>query len=473
MEKENDSIVKHSQIPHSRKKNSIAYQRVSCSQNTLQAFKRGLSMHKTIPVDKLTVGMEVISLDKSWLETNILFHRFKIRSGDEIRKLKENGIRMVTVNIEDERDQISQQKGTGKHSDPPLQEENDIAPEFQTLEIKTPHAIREWNALQEKTVAVVAKSFDNIRKKLSFDVLPLKEQVAQTLEMTLKNPSNNSFLLTLSEVDDESYVHSANTMVLTISLAARSGVPREELAKWGLAALLHDIGKSLIPLDVLKKPGKLTPSEWDIMKKHPQLGHSILSKSKDEVISGLCATVCIEHHERKNGAGYPYGIDIKELNPVSRSLMVLDIYEALTAGRIYASPLSPAKTLAYILETEIHRLDPKAIAELVRMIGVYPVGSLVELADGRIAMVSEYKNPDTHAGQVNLLVLFSSRSKPVDEPFHITLPLIDRNTVTQTFHPRELGISSSEVFRYIETPGPEFPEEPQAEEKVRDQALPG
>jgi HD-GYP domain-containing protein (c-di-GMP phosphodiesterase class II) len=319
-------------------------------------------MHKTIPVDKLTLGMKVVALDKSWLETNILFHRFKIRSQDEIRKLKENGIRMVTVNIADDQEQISQKKGNSNQSEPLLQEEYDIAPEFQTLEMKAPHAIREWNALQEKTVAVVAKSFDNIRKKLSFDVLPLKEQVAQTLEMTLKSPGNNSFLLTLSEVDDESYVHSANTMVLTISLAAQSGVPREELAKWGLAALLHDIGKGLIPLDVLKKPGKLTPSEWDVMKKHPQLGHSILSKSKDEVIRGLCATVCIEHHERKNGAGYPYGIDIKELNPVSRSLMVLDIYEALTAGRIYASPLSPAKTLAYILETEIHRLYPKAIA---------------------------------------------------------------------------------------------------------------
>ena len=417
-------------------------------------------MHKTIHVDKLTVGMEVVSLDKSWLETNILFHRFKIRSEDEILKLKENGIRMVTINVEKDQEQTPHRKEKTSDSDRLHQGNNNITPEFQTLEMQTPHAVRQWSALQEKTIAVVTKSFENIRQKLSFDVLPLKEQVTQTLEMTLKNPNNNSFLLTLSEVDDESYVHSANTMVLTISLAARSGVPREDLAKWGLAALLHDIGKALIPLDVLKKPGKLTPSEWDIMKKHPQLGHSILSKSKEEVIRGLCATVCIEHHERKNGAGYPYGIDIKELNPVSRSLMVLDIYEALTAGRIYANPLSPAKTLAYLLETEIHRLDPRAIAELVRMIGVYPVGSLVELSDGRIAMVSEYKDPGTHAGQVNLLVLFSSRSKPVAEPFHITLPLIDRSSVTQTFHPRELGISPLEVFRYIEIPGPGFPEDP-------------
>ncbi len=419
-------------------------------------------MDKIIPVDSLTVGMEVVALDKSWLETNILFHRFKIRSDEEIRKLKENGIRMVTINAADESEekQTPSRKRDDKNAPPETasSKASEIAPEFQTLDMNSPHAIREGNALQEKTVAVVAKCFENIRQKLSFDVLPLKAQVAQTLEMTLRNPRNNSFLLTLSEADDESYVHSANTMVLSISLAAQSGIPREELAQWGLAALLHDIGKALIPLNVLKKPGKLTPSEWDIMKKHPQLGHSILLKSKDEVIRGLCSTVCIEHHERRNGTGYPYGIDIKELNPVSRSLMVLDIYEALTAGRIYANPLSPAKTLAYLLETEIHRLDPKAITELVRMIGVYPVGSLVELVDGKVALVSEYKNPETHSGQVNLLVIFSSRSQPVAEPYFITLPLIDRNSVIQTFHPRELGLSPSDVLRYIEIPGPGFPE---------------
>jgi HD-GYP domain-containing protein (c-di-GMP phosphodiesterase class II) len=419
-------------------------------------------MDKRVPIDELTVGMEVVALDKSWHETNILFHRFKIRSEDEIKKLRENGIRMVTIHTvegSEKRQEASEKRSdTGEGSNTSSKEAEAITPEFQTLDLTPPHALRQWTALQEKTVAVVARSFENIRQKLSFDVHPLKEQVSQTLEMTFNIPHNNSFLLTLSEVDDESYVHSANTMVLTMSLAAQAGISREEVAQWGLAALLHDIGKALIPLDVLKKPGKLTPSEWDIMKKHPQLGHSILSRSKDEVIRGLCSTVCIEHHERKNGTGYPYGIDLKELNPVSRSLMVLDIYEALTAGRVYASPLSPAKTLAYLLETEIHHLDPKAIAELIRMIGVYPVGSLVELTDGKIAMVSEYKDPDTRAGEVNLLVLFSSMAVPVAEPFHITLPLIDRKSVTKTFHPRELGISPSDIVRYLEIPGPDFSE---------------
>jgi hypothetical protein len=130
--------------------------------------------------------------------------------------------------------------------------------------------------------------------------------------------------------------------------------------------------------------------------------------------------------------------------------MVLDIYEALTAGRVYRSPLSPAKTLSYLLEKELHRLDPRAIANLVQMVGIYPVGSFVELADGRIAMVSAYENSDTNSGKVDLIVLYSSPGKPV-EPSSITLPIIDRTRVRQTFHPKELGLSPADVARYLES----------------------
>jgi HD-GYP domain-containing protein (c-di-GMP phosphodiesterase class II) len=367
-------------------------------------------MHKTIPIENLSVGMEVIALDKSWLETNILSHRFQVRSHDEIMKLRENGIRMVTIKLD--RENSSKQpskssrsfKGSNLYLDDLCQEGPETAPSFRDLDLGPSRDLKEWNALQSKTVAVVSKGFDALRMGSVFDIQALRHQVIETVELTLHSPNHNSFLVTLSDVDDESYVHSANTMVLSMGLAAQSGVPREELAAWGLAALLHDVGKSLIPLDILKKPGRLSPQEWSIMKRHPQLGYSILSKNKDATIRGLCATVCMEHHERKNGMGYPKGTDLQELNPVSRSLMVLDIYEALTAGRIYLNPRSPAKALAYLLDNELHRLDPKAVVQLVQMIGVYPVGSFVELMDGRIAMVAEYKDPDKHTGPVNLTV---------------------------------------------------------------------
>ncbi|MEC4682560.1 MAG: HD domain-containing phosphohydrolase [Nitrospirota bacterium] len=423
-------------------------------------------MHKTIPIEKLAIGMEVIALDKSWLETNILSHRFQVRSKDEICKLRENGIRMVTVSVSEgscddsarESGHDSRRKGVYFENDDLFGSES--APEFRDLDLGTSQDLREWNALQSKTVAVVTKSFDALRMGSGFDVQALRNQVIETIEMTLHNPAHNSFLVTLTDVDDETYVHSANTMVLAMGLAAQTGVPREELAAWGMAALLHDIGKSLIPLDILKKPGRLTQEEWVVMKRHPDFGFSILSKNKDSTIRGLCATVCLEHHERKNGMGYPNGTDLQHLNPVSRSLMVLDIYEALTAGRIYLKPMAPAKTLAYLLENELHRLDPKAVVRLVQMIGIYPIGSFVELSDGRIALVAEYMDPETHTGPVNLIVLFSALSMPLSEPVPITLPMIDRQNVQQTFHPRELGLSSSDVVRYLENAGTWFTDGP-------------
>lgn len=401
-------------------------------------------MNKIISVDKLEIGMEVVAVDKSWLETNILFHRFRIRTPDDILRLKDNGIKNVTISVADP-------KGSADLKDNPLSIDDDRdIPKLREMEVLPLPTLREWNALHDKTVAVLSKSFEDIRMGSALDVTPLREQVIETLEMLVKDPRRNSFLVTLSEIDDESYVHSTNTMILSMGLAAQSGIPKEDLPKWGMAALLHDIGKALIPLEILKKPGRLAPHEWDTMKRHPKFGHSILSKSKDDVVRGICTTVAMEHHERKGGGGYPYGLDLPDLDPVTRSLMVLDIYEALTAGRVYRSPLSPAKTLSYLLEKELHRLDPRAIANLVQMVGIYPVGSFVELVDGRVAMISAYEHSDTNSGTVDLIVLYSSPGNPV-EPSSITLPTIDRTRVRQTFHPKELGLSPADVSRHLES----------------------
>jgi len=418
--------------------------------------RKQMIRNRTIPLEQLAIGMEVVALDKSWLETNILFHRFRVRSSEEIAKLRENGILMVTIQVKENEPERTATKpraaaNAREDEDRPIFDEQETEQDFQDLDLHPPYSIAEWTALQKKTVALVSKSFEDVRMGRALNPDPLKPVVIETVEMSLSNPRHNSFLVTLSEVDDESYVHSANTMILSMALAVQSGIPKEELVSWGLAALLHDIGKAMIPLDILKKPGKLNSEEWSTIKKHPQLGFSVLSKNRDSCVSGLCATVCMEHHERKNGTGYPHHIDLKDLNPVSRSLMVLDIYEALTSGRTYRNPLSPAKTLTYLLENEIHRLDPKAVVQLVQMIGIYPVGSLVELADGRIALVTGYQDPDNHTGPVNLTILFSSRSSPLEEAERITLPSIDRDNVRQTFHPRELGLSPSDVIGHIET----------------------
>lgn len=407
-------------------------------------------MRKTIPVDQLNVGMEVVGLDKSWLETNILFHRFRIRSREEIDKLRENGIRMVTINAQTspqaEEDRSSPELTITDVPDDRASSLREIPPECRNLEVVTVPELREWNTLHKKTIGLLSKSFNEIRMGQVLDAEPLYQQVIETLDMLLKDPRKNSFIVTLSEIDDESYIHSANTMILAMSLAMQSGVEREDLPKWGLSALLHDVGKALIPLEILKKPGKLSPEEWDTMKRHPRLGYSILSKNKNEIVRGLCTKVAIEHHERKGGTGYPYGLDLPVLDPVTRSLMVLDIYEALTAGRVYRSPLSPAKTLTYLLENELNRVDSRAVVDLVHMIGIYPIGSFVELMDGRIALVSDTDD----SGQHTLKVLFARRSVPLPEPVTLVFPSIDRSNIRQTFHPRELGLSSSDVARYLD-----------------------
>ncbi len=389
--------------------------------------------------------MNVVALDRSWLETNLLFHRFRVDSPNDIEKLRQNGVRKVTVELPDG---SPTEAATGKNlpqRTEPEPEKRTEAPRMREIGLPPPATIRHWMALQNKTVNVVKKSFNEVRMGESFHVLPLRQQVVETIECTLNDPQSTSYLVALSENDDETYVHSTNTMILTLGLAAIAGLPREEQVRWGLAALLHDIGKALIPPDLLKKSGPFSELEWLTIKKHPALGHALLSKNKDETVRGLCATVALEHHERGGGTGYPSGLDLPDLNKLSRSFMAIDIYEALTAGRVYRSPASPGKTLAYLLEAARGAIDPAAVSDLIHLVGVYPVGSVVELADQRIGLVTDYESPETHDGRVGILILFERLNRPVKKPFRETLPTLDKTTVRKTYHHREVGLSPEQI----------------------------
>ena len=406
-------------------------------------------MEKIIPVERLSIGMHVVALDRSWLETNFLFHRFRVNSQDDIEKLRENGIRKVTIELPD----ASPEHGIsdeGRQSGEPDPGKKMEAPPMREIGLPPSSKIQDWMALQNKTVNIVKKSFDDVRMGETFHVDPLRQQVVETIECTLKDPQSTLYLLALSENDDETYVHSINTMVLTLGLAAMFEIAPEEKVRWGLAALLHDIGKAFIPHEILKKPGHFSELEWLTIKKHPSLGYSLLSRNKDETVRGLCATVALEHHERGGGTGYPSGLDLPDLNALSRLFMAVDIYEALTAGRVYRTPASPAKTLSYLLETARGgQIDPGSVSRLIHLVGVYPVGSFVELMDQRIGMITSYENPDRHDGKVGLLILFESLNHPVPEPSLEVLPSIDRTTVRKTYFHQDVGLSHAQVSDYL------------------------
>jgi putative nucleotidyltransferase with HDIG domain len=181
-------------------------------------------------------------------------------------------------------------------------------------------------------------------------------------------------LIPVRNHDEYTTVHSLNVAVLSMSLAEAAGVPRDDIRDIGEAALLHDVGKALTPLDVLQKPGKLSPEEWEIIKKHPEEGAKIILRSGDG--TDFAAVVAYEHHLTWQGGGYPQLHYPRRPHPVSQLVQISDIFDALRTERPFRGPWSVPRILGYFDELSGTDLNPDVLAVFRAMLenqGIKPV----------------------------------------------------------------------------------------------------
>jgi putative nucleotidyltransferase with HDIG domain len=183
-----------------------------------------------------------------------------------------------------------------------------------------------------------------------------------------------------------SYMHSQAVCALMVSLARQLGHDEDACRAAGLAGLLHDIGKALMPLEVLNKPGKLSDPEFNVIKTHPQRGHELLLEGRGA--SELALDVCLHHHERVDGTGYPHGLAHERISVHARMGSVCDVYDAITSNRPYKPGWDPAVSIARMASWPGH-FDEAIFGAFVRSLGIYPTGSLVRLQSQRLAVVVE------------------------------------------------------------------------------------
>ena len=410
-------------------------------------------MKKTIPIDSLKIGMYVCDLDRKWWQTDFLFHQFLVKSEDDIEKLRSSGVQVVEVDLSRSSGAVASSSGEISEKEVFLKKAQETplsVPSLESLSLPSSQVLKNFKELKERTEVLLQEGFKEARFGKEISVSPFKEKIETMLDMISKNPSLVTFLMEMEESDDETYRHSVNTMILSLGLAIRKEFPVGELKAWGLAALFHDIGKTGIPLSVLKKTGPLNQSDWKVIHEHPEIGYRLLKTHSDKDVSGLCATVAVEHHERKNGSGYPRGMALDKLSPVTRSLIALDMYEALTANRVYRMGYSPAKTLEILLKAAEDKIDPSAVADLVKMVGIYPTGSLIESVRGEIVLVGGYTDPTrTFSEEVVLYVLKDLNGEWLLRPVRRVKSGLGPKEVKRTLHPREIGLSEKEIMRLI------------------------
>ena len=215
--------------------------------------------------------------------------------------------------------------------------------------------------------------------------LPLVSDIADSVS---RNPSAIVSLARLKTSDDYTFMHSVAVCALMVALGKQLGLNEDDCREAGLAGLVHDLGKAMMPLEVLNKPGALTAEEFAIMKSHPEAGHRMLLEGKG--VGPVPLDVCLHHHEKVNGKGYPHGLKGEDISLFARMGAVCDVYDAITSNRPYKAGWDPAESIMKMAQwAKEGHFDESLFQAFVKSIGIYPVGSLVKLRTGRLAVVVE------------------------------------------------------------------------------------
>jgi len=208
-------------------------------------------------------------------------------------------------------------------------------------------------------------------------------------------------LTALKNYDNYTFTHMVNVSILTMGQARGVGIDGPLLREFGLAALMHDIGKVKTPNEILNKPGKLTEQEYDILKRHTVDGAQILRKTPE--MPTLAPIVAFEHHLRADGTGYP-SAERPQLNLGTTLCGIADVYDAMRSQRVYQPAFPTDRILAVLQRNDGKQFDQHLVRRFVQLVGIYPAGNLVRLGGGEIAVVLKAHAPDPYRPRVRILI---------------------------------------------------------------------
>jgi putative nucleotidyltransferase with HDIG domain len=245
-------------------------------------------------------------------------------------------------------------------------------------------------------------------------------------------------LTTLKRHDAYTFTHMVNVSVLTMALARSFGVDAALVRDFGLAALMHDIGKTRTPLGVLNKPGRLSDDEATVMRRHVVDGAEILWSLPD--MPRLAAIVSFEHHLRHDLAGYPEGAGSRRLNLCTQIVMIADVFDALRTNRPYRKGLATERVRDMLAEQKGTAFHPALLRQFIRVVGLFPVGSLVRLDTGAIAIVTHEHPEDPFRPQVK--VVLDPSGQRLDEPYLVNTWERDQRPpgITEAVEAAEVGL---------------------------------
>lgn len=363
------------------------------------------------PVRDLAIGMYVADLDSPWLESPFLFQGFELKTEADIEAVREV-CAYVYIDTTKTKTRAKTEPTKIVHLPSSIDLPNVIGaapPPRKISEFK--QEIGRAETIYHSTGLLVSGFMDKIAKGGSVDSELAKQAVAQCVDSVLHSPDAMLWLSQLKHKDEYTSQHSLNVCVLSIVLARQLNFSDTHLNIIGLCGLMHDMGKMLVPLEILNKPGSLEPEEQEIMRSHATLGYELLKSSEGIHPNAVMAAYC--HHEQLNGKGYPRKLKEPQLSLATRIVSIADMYDAITSDRVYQKGRTHLEATHVLANLAGSQLDQVLVFKFIESLGVYPPGCLVELTNGAIAIVVEVN--DAFKLRPKIIIIVDEDKCPAEE----------------------------------------------------------
>jgi HD-GYP domain-containing protein (c-di-GMP phosphodiesterase class II) len=379
-------------------------------------------MLKTIAVNQVRIGMYIHELKGPWMDHPFWRTKFILKDELDLLKLKGSALKEVVIDSKRGLDVLPEPVAeTLTAKELALLELDSVAeevvpgvkqiPEVKQVPLDAEH--RKAAKIIQSSRREIMSMFKDLRMGKVIEaanVMPLVEEISASVS---RNAHALISLVRLKTADDYTYMHSIAVSALMTNLARELKLSEAEVKQSGLAGLMHDMGKAEVPVQILNKPGSLTDNEFDVIRLHPQNGYDMLVKAN--ITDPVTLDVCLHHHEKIDGSGYPGHLEGDNISIYARMGAICDVYDALTSTRAYKPGWEPGIALKRMASWSGH-FDPKVLEAFVKSMGIYPIGTVVMLKSGRLAVVVR-QTPDNLLMPV-VKAFFSTKSLvhiPVEE----------------------------------------------------------